>query len=344
MKFLQKILLIVMIGAFGGSSYQVYAMVLFGALPVFPPAPPGAVVRIGPATAVAPIDINNWDNALPSTIANDIFPAGAFTIPGNPAVANNAIIHEMFHYFRSGGRKPHVALARIVIIGTNGTRYVYAIPRVFVSGANHNNAIVRWNVPARLVNYLNLANAIIPVVLPLGLPPARPIDNIVKGIGDYDFTCQLNGQYTSFAHSERAAILSVLYDANDSIGNAIAIFNAMVPPAVGIAQVVVQIKIAHVNGVCASCRRFFNHTSGINNAYEIPGLGVFRPRPGAPACNFGNPTNVGNVNYLIRDYMIAPVIAMALNVPQVNLRVSHITVGIPLAIPAAPLASVVNGF
>lgn len=341
MNFLRKILLVVITSVFVAN--KTFAMIPFGAAAAFPPTPPGAVlIRIGPATAAPPIDINVWDNGLPSTIADDIFPANAFNIPGAHAVNNGSLIHEMFHCFRSGGRKPHIALVRIVIIGTNGDRYVYAIPRIFVSGANHNNAIGRWNVPACLAHYPNLNNAInLPALaLPaVGLPPIRPIDGIVKGIGDYGFTCQLNGQYTSFAHSERAAILCILYDANYSMNHALAAFNTAAPPGVAIAQIIIQIKISHVNGICASCRRFFNNTAGINNAHDIPNFGVFRPRFGAPVCIFGNPVAVGYTNYLVRNYLNA----MGNNIP-VNLRISHITAGIRSRVPVVPLASAINGF
>lgn len=348
MKFLQKILFFATVICCG-IVHQVSAMLFFGPLGPFPRAI-RAVIRLQGLQPVLtpPMDIATWDNALPSVVADDLFPANAFTIPNGRQVINSQIIHEMFHYFRTIRRKPHVALARIVIVDVNGDQYTYAIPRVFVSGASCRNAILRWSFPqAHLINYQNLDNAITPPggALPIvGQPQPRPIDNIIKGIEDYGFACQLSAQYQSFAHSERAAILCILFDAAYSIVNALTIFYLTVPRR--IAQIVVQIKIANIRGVCRNCRCFFNHTSGINNAHEVPGRGIFRPRPGAPICNFGNPNHIGNGNYLIRNEMLISILGAIMRnpVPQINVRVSHITAIMPLIAPLGPLASVVNGF
>jgi hypothetical protein len=345
MKYIKTFLFVISVLAI---QHNICAMAAFGGplAPFGPLVAPGAVINIVPVAAVVPIDIDIWDTALPSTVANDIFPPNAF---GNAwvAIPNGNVVHEVFHYFRNAN-VPHVALMRIVIIGTDGNRYTYPIRQIFVSGIfgfMAGGAIGRWNVPANLGNYPNLNNAL----NNLAFAVVRPIDNLIKGIGDYGFGCQNNqGQPAFYAHSERAAILCLLYSiAPDSIEDAVAAFN-VVAPAIAIAQIVIQMKIAHMGGTCAAhCQPFLNNLSMVDNGYILPsafGAGLARiNRATVPPglCLFGPLAQFGNIAFTTRPHLAAKSGVPAANI---HLRVSHIPGAIPLAIPGAALPTFVNGF
>lgn len=293
----------------------------------------------------AMMDINTWDSASFSDVANDMFHPNAFGANSNVG----SVVHEMFYCFRHLPNKPHVALARIVIIGTDGKQYIYSIPRVFVSGRNKNMAIRKWSMRNVQGCCPNLTNAIIPQggALPAnGIPQPQPIEQIVKGIEDYGFSCASHGQYQCFAHSERSAILSILYDREYSIAEAIRKFNTRFP-RVWISKLVIQIKIAHINGMCSSCKHFFDHHSKINPAYIHPiAQNAFGNQNNQRLGMFGSQQNAG-----YRTYEVRRDIANVLRVTQghgsvpISLRISYVTTNpIPLMIPMAPLASSVQGF
>jgi hypothetical protein len=347
MRYIKTFLFIISVSA---TQQNISAMIAFaGPLPPFGAAAPGVLIGIGPGiAAVAPIDIDIWDATLPSNAANNILPANAFGGVG-VVIPNGNVVHEMFHYFRNFDNKPHVALMRIVIIGANGNRYIYPVQQVFVSGifgsfglAGAATATTRWNNHNHIGIYPNLNNALNNIAF----AAARPIDNLVKGIGDYGFGCQQPGQPAFYAHSERAAILCLLYSiAPDSIEDAVVAFNGTAP-LIGIAQIVIQMKIAFAVGTCvANCQPFLNNLSMVDNGCILPsafGVGGRINRGTIPPalCLFGG-ANFGNVIFNTRAYLAAKSGIAAVNI---HLRVSHIPGAIPLAIPGAPLATLVNGF
>ena len=112
--------------------------------------------------------------------------------------------------------------------------------------------------------YPNLAAAL---AVPALFGGARPIDDLIKGIGDYAYTAAV-GAFQHFAHSERAAILCLLYDANHSIEAAV---NTL-PPIVGAVppiQIISQIKIIHPTGICRSCGVLLGNRADVN-ALALP--------------------------------------------------------------------------
>jgi hypothetical protein len=177
---------------------------------------------------------------------------------------------------------------RIVIIDGNNVGYVYPIPYVFVSGIDGGNAINRW-AQRLLPVHVSLNNAINNVNILFG--GVRPIDNLIKGIGDYAFSCALQGQFQFYAHSERTAVLCLLYDINQSIEDAV---NAL-PAGTVIQRIVIQIKIAHQTRVCAACRSFINSNAVMDNANGNAIAANFNPVFGgnirnavSPAINFSS--------------------------------------------------------
>jgi hypothetical protein len=188
------------------------------------------------------MDIMAWDEDNLRNVADNIFPANTF---GNITVGN--LIDDMVRIFHAPGQNnPHIALARVVLIDVQASRYTYNIPYVFVSGMSQNTAVATWTV--------NHNVGVIPG-MPLNPFPYldaainnNALDRSIKGIADYRFTT-LNPQ--NHAHSERAAVLCLLYSNKYSIEHIMTDYAGVGLPAV--AEIVIQIKIAHGIGMCGDC-------------------------------------------------------------------------------------------
>ncbi|MDR2067482.1 MAG: hypothetical protein LBP41_00635 [Holosporaceae bacterium] len=350
MEILQKILMI-MTAAVVAGSMSVNGMLGPPAQVVAPLAgayyagavPPPHMSLI--AGLVPPADIDVFDASTLTAVSTQIFPVGAFgaNVGGNLPVA--AVIAEMEALFNSaypndGRIGGHIALARVVfetnnVAGNNSRNYVYPIPYVFVSGINGASAIVRWQnyflwVGLGLGFAQNLFNAIYDVSLP------RPIYTRLKGIGDYLFLCLLDGQNQFYSHTERSAILCLLYDIANSLEDAAIALAGQIAPGNAVQNIVVQIKIA-ANYVCQHCQNFLNGRAFVfpmnifpNPQYPFPNVAqnrVNRP-PGQPVLFNSQAQGGGTIFATIAHLQTKSTWAV-----PIHLRISWIT---PLAVPGAP--------
>jgi len=154
---------------------------------------------------------------------------------------------------------PHIAVMRVVIDIIDGQRYIFSIPYIFASRMKSQNAIRTWeNVEQQ--HMPNLYDAINKVQTVSGARP--PINTIVKCIEDFSFTTSNPGD---FAHSERAAILCLLYDPIYSLKNIIKYIQksefSHILEGNKIKQVTIQIKVIHPEGACEHCKAFLNGKS-----------------------------------------------------------------------------------
>ncbi|MDR2723974.1 MAG: hypothetical protein LBB25_02065 [Holosporaceae bacterium] len=275
--------------------------------------------RIGPPIqSVNPADIPNWDAFNMQQAVSSIFQDNAF---GQGTHANNIIV-DMFNCFIQN--MPHIALMRVVVVrGTD--RYAYSIPYVFVSGITGAAATLRWS------NYLNAHphHGYDSLEAALAVQPGndgmRPIDRIVKGIGDYGFAVTILGLAQDLAHSERAAALCLLYDAQHSIQDVIAALPQQhnAPPIGGI---IIQIKVAHGDGSCHDCIRLFNEGALVANPpYQEPAI---QPRINrivggqAPVIFFDNGLHAMCTNFVLRQHLAAK---SGIPINNIHIRVSHKT-------------------
>ena len=297
-------------------------MAVFANLPTYPSLPFGQNPhRIGVAAiqSANPADIQNWDNFNMVQAVDSIFPDNKF----GGGTHSRAVIADMFNCFAMANM-PHVALMRVVVVRGND-RYAYSIPHVFVSGITGAAATLKWN------SYLT--------TLPVAQYPAlraalggvvRPIDTIVKGIGDYGFGVSEAGLAQMYAHSERAAVLCLLYDAQHSIQDVIAAVPVPAPPLlVPPPEIIIQIKVAHGEGSCPDCRKLFNEAALVANPpYQLPSAfgAVARVDRGAivvaPLIEFDNGLHALCTNFILRQHLSNK---SGVPIGNIHIRVSHKT-------------------
>lgn len=211
-------------------------------------------------SGLPPLDIRTWDQASMLEIVPHIFPHNSFGT-ADYEIDNSAIIQAMCIAFQNSG-KNHITLARIVIDCENGSRFLYPIPYVFVSGRSGSTAIAEWS---RINGLLKTA-----IDVRTGLTTITPIEALTKGIGDYGYNAQ-GTCYQQFAHSERAVILCLLYDAKNSLEHAVKLVVGDSSTAV-IREITIQMKVLHFGGVCSSCNTFLGKNASYVSRIQMPNV------------------------------------------------------------------------
>lgn len=221
------------------------------------------------------IDIDNWDYSTLNQIADDIFPFNYFANPAAPAINTQNVIDQIVDAFcRTRGalvHLNHMSLVRVVVEYAGG-RIVFPIPYIFVSGSHGALAVANWQaMPQRIAAASpDLMNAVANFG---GLNAVPQIVNVVKGVGDYGFECSDARHYQFFAHSERAAILCLLYDPVYSLENIINTFNAAFVVGVVPQITKVYIQIKNIKQSCSNCIGFLNGNSDVGEYAEPNAFG-----------------------------------------------------------------------
>lgn len=208
------------------------------------------------------IDIDNWDYSTLDQIADDIFPVNYFANPVTQAINTQNVIDQIVDAFcitrDTLVHLNHMSLVRVVVEYAGG-RIVFPIPYIFVSGSYGALAVANWQaMPQRIAAASpDLMNAVANFG---GLNAVPQIVNMVKGVGDYGFACTAPA---SMAHSERAAIICLLYDPVYSLENIINAFNAAFVVGVVPQITKVYIQIKNIKQSCSNCIGFLNGNSGV---------------------------------------------------------------------------------